>query len=233
MKKFSISIIVIIIVVAIVLGKILKKEESYTSFYDLQKHEIADIDYRIKSFNRNPQILVMAIHGGNIEIGTGEIALELGKQLKTSTYIFEGLKAKGNRKLHVTSTLYDEPVATSMAKKAKTILSIHGYRDTETEKVYVGGRNGSYREIIAGYLRDAGFGVERAPDKFGGTSKDNIANQSQMQEGVQLELSTKLRKTFFENDAFSIDNRSNTTKTYDTFVHALKKATIKYKKDYL
>lgn len=237
MKKFSIGlIIIVIIIIGVIAGRsMLKKEEKkeYTSFYDLQKHEMEDKDYRIKGFDRNPQIAVMAIHGGNIEIGTGEVALELGKQLRASTYIFEGLKEKDNRQLHVTSTLYDEPVAIKMAKKAKTILSIHGYRDTEIEKVYIGGRNKTYRDTVAQYLKEAGFQVEDAPDKFGGASKNNIANKGQMKEGVQLELSTKLREAFFKNNDFSIDNRSNTTKVYDTFVRALKKATIKYKNDYL
>ena len=50
-----------------------------------------------------------------------------------------------------------------------------------------------------------------------------------MEKGVQLELSTKLREAFFKNNDFSMKNRSNTTETYDTFVRALKQATIKYK----
>ncbi|GCF76381.1 TPA: poly-gamma-glutamate hydrolase family protein [Bacillus nitratireducens] len=237
MKKFSISIIIIfIIIIGVIAGRnMLKNEEKkdYTSFHDLQKHEADDRDYRIKSFDRNPQIAVIAIHGGNIEVGTGEVALELGKKLRASTYIFEGLKTKDNRQLHVTSTLYDEPVAIDMVKKAKTVLSIHGYKDKKIEKVYIGGRNVTYRDIVAKYLKEAGFQVEDAPDKFGGTSKNNIANKSQMKEGVQLELSTKLREAFFKNYDFSIDNRSNTTETYDTFVRALKQATIKYKKDHL
>ena len=111
----------------------LKKEEKkdYTSFHDLQSHEAEGRDFRIKSFDRNPQIAVMAIHGGNIEIGTGEVSLELGKQLGASTYVFEGLKAKDNRQLHVTSTLYDEPVAIDMVKKQR---QFYLYTDIRIQK---------------------------------------------------------------------------------------------------
>jgi phage replication-related protein YjqB (UPF0714/DUF867 family) len=204
--------------------------KEYKSFTELQKYERENIDYRITAYHRKPEIAVMAIHGGNIEIGTGEVAADLGEKLNASTYIFEALKPKDNRKLHITSTLYDEPTAVSMAKKAKTILSIHGYHDVKKENVYIGGRNDAYKNIVKESLKKEGFHVEEAPENLEGTDKNNIVNRNEWGEGVQLELSTKLRKSFFKDRDFAMNNRKQQTEKYDRFVEALEKATLKYKR---
>ncbi|MBS4190480.1 poly-gamma-glutamate hydrolase family protein [Bacillus sp. FJAT-49705] len=206
-----------------------KGYKEYKSFTELQKYERENIDYRIKAYHRNPEILVMAIHGGNIEIGTGEVAVDLGEKLNSSTYVFEALKPKDNQMLHIASTLYDEPTAVSMAKEAKTILSIHGYHDEKKENVYIGGRNDEYKKIVKKYLKKEGFHVEEAPRNLKGTQKNNIVNRNELGEGVQLELSTKLRKSFFKDDDFAMNNRKQETEEYDKFVEALEKATLKYK----
>lgn len=73
------------------------KENSYTDFIELQQNEQEDIDYRIIVHHRNPDIAILAIHGGNIEPGTSKIAAALGQRLRASTYLFEGLKPRGIR----------------------------------------------------------------------------------------------------------------------------------------
>ncbi|WP_077247360.1 poly-gamma-glutamate hydrolase family protein [Pseudobacillus wudalianchiensis] len=210
-----------------------EKPKEYRSFTELQKYERENIDYRITASHRKPEIAIMAIHGGNIEIGTGEIAADLGEKLNASTYIFEALKPKDNRKLHITSTLYDEPTAIRMAQKAKTILSLHGYHDTGRENVYIGGRNEAYKKMVKKYLKKEGFQIEEAPKHLKGTNKKNIVNRSELEQGVQLELSTKLRKSFFKDHDFAMNNRKQQTERYDAFVKALEKATLKYKQEEL
>ena len=224
----SIGVISLLIGVGISMQEQPKLEE-YKSFKELQKYERENIDYRITVYYRMPDIAVMAIHGGNLEIGTGEVASDLGEELNASTYIFEALKPKDNRKLHITSSLYDEPTAVSMAKKAKTILSIHGYRDVSKEKVYIGGRNEAYKKIVIEHLKNAGFHVEEAPNNLKGVGKKNIVNRNKSGQGVQLELSTKLRKSFFKNNDFANNNRKQQTKKYNKFIEALAEATLKYR----
>ena len=229
---FSIVIILLILMIRSLLPGNTGPEE-YRSFAELKKHEKENVDYRIKVYERKPAVAIFAIHGGNIEIGTGEVAEDLGERLDASTYIFEGLKPKNNSILHITSTLYDEPAGVQMAEEAITSLSIHGYRDVKNEKVYIGGRNKKYKQFVKDALEDAGFDVENAPDRLGGTGRKNIVNRGKMGGGVQLELSTELRKSFFKDRDFAMNNRKQQTDNYKDFIKALEKATNKYKEEEL
>lgn len=206
-------------------------ENGYSSFAELQQNEQENDDYRIKAFYRNPEIAVLAIHGGNIEPGTSEIATALGESLNASTYLFEGLKRKDNHKLHITSTAFDEPIALHMASNANTILSIHGYADSDEALVYMGGRNESFRNSIQLALKEDGFQTAEAPKHLLGMNEDNMINRCKSGAGVQLELSTKLRSRFFKDDDLRSKNRHNYTVVLSQFVRALTKATINYQND--
>ncbi|MDQ7863033.1 poly-gamma-glutamate hydrolase family protein [Peribacillus frigoritolerans] len=63
-------------------------------FFELQENEQEYLDYRIIVHHRNPDIAVLAIHGGNIEPGTSEVAAALGETLCKHLPI-RRLKAKG------------------------------------------------------------------------------------------------------------------------------------------
>ncbi len=225
---FIIVILMIFLIISLFPGK--KGPDEYKSFAELEKYEQNHIDYRIRVYKRNPEMAVFAIHGGNIEVGTSEVAEDLGERLDASTYIFEGLKTEGNKILHLTSTLYDEPAAVQMAETSITSLSVHGYRDVKNEKIYMGGRNKEFKKLIADTLTDAGFEVENAPGRLAGTDRKNIVNRGEMG-GVQLELSTGLRKSFFKDNDFAMNNRKQQTDNYKEFIKALAKAAKKYKEE--
>lgn len=204
-------------------------ENSYTDFIELQQNEQEELDYRIIVHHRNPDIAILAIHGGNIEPGTSEIAAALGERLYASTYLFEGLKLRGNQVLHITSCLFNEPFGVSMAANAQTTLSIHGHYDVHNALVYIGGRNETYKNLIQQYLSKAGFQTDHAPQHLSGMKGNNITNSSKTGAGVQLELSTKLRKSFFKGDDFTSKNRVNPCDLFKRFVTAIEKATLEYK----
>ena len=206
------------------------EENGYSNFAELHQNEQINTDYSITASYRNPEIAIFAIHGGNIEPGTSEVATSLGEKLDASTYLFEGLKRRDNRKLHITSTAFDEPTALLMANMANTILSIHGYRALHEELVYIGGRNHLFKQFIQIALKDAGFQTAEAPPHLLGMNESNITNRCRTGAGVQLELSKKLRNRFFLNDDTTSNNRHNQTETLDQFVRALEKATIEYEK---
>jgi len=46
-----------------------------------------------------------------------------------SLYAFRGIKEKDNKKLHITSHHFDEPMALEMASKSETVLAIHGEKN--------------------------------------------------------------------------------------------------------
>ncbi|MBT2664911.1 poly-gamma-glutamate hydrolase family protein [Bacillus sp. ISL-4] len=205
------------------------KENSYTDFIELQQNEQEDLDYRIIVHHRNPDIAILAIHGGNIEPGTSEIAAALGERLCASTYLFEGLKPRGNQVLHITSCLFNEPGGVSMAANAQTTLTIHGHYDVHNALVYIGGRNEPYKNLIQQCLNKAGFQTDHAPQRLSGMKGNNITNSSKTGAGVQLELSTKLRKSFFKGDDFTRKNRVNPCDLFKRFITAIEKATLEYK----
>ncbi|MGE7878984.1 poly-gamma-glutamate hydrolase family protein [Peribacillus muralis] len=203
---------------------------SYTNFADLTKNEQELFDFRIISHHRNPAIAVLAIHGGNIEPGTSEIAVALGERLGASTYLFEGLKPRGNQILHIKSSLFNEPIGVAMAANAQTTLTIHGHRNEQASFVYIGGRNETFKNVIRHSLKEAGFQAYDAPTHLLGMNVSNIANTCKMGAGVQLELSTKLRKSMFKGDDFSRKNRINRLDRFHRFVHALEKGVLTYKR---
>lgn len=83
-----------------------------------------------------------------------------------------------------------------MAANAQTTLSIHGHYDVHNALVYIGGRNEPYKNLIQQCLNKAGFQTDHAPQHLSGMNGNNITNTSKTGAGVQLELSTKLRKSF-------------------------------------
>ncbi|MGE7661125.1 poly-gamma-glutamate hydrolase family protein [Peribacillus sp. NPDC097197] len=203
-------------------------ENGYSSFAELQQNEKENTDYSITAFHRNPEIAIFAIHGGNIEPGTSEVAFALGERLHSSTYLFEGHKRRDNSKLHITSTSFDEPTAILMANNAKTILSIHGYRDSNEALIYMGGRNETYKHVIQVALKEAGFQTAEAPKHLLGMNENNITNRCKTGAGVQLEISRTLRKHFFLDSDLKRTNRHNQTEVLNQFITAVEKATIHY-----
>ena len=55
-------------------------------------------------------------------------------------YTFEGLMPKHNERLHITSTVFDEPTLLKMLDHSDETISIHGYSG-EDPIVYVGGKD--------------------------------------------------------------------------------------------
>ena len=112
--------------------------DRYASIAELVKSERRDIDFRIRQSNRPGTIAVIAPHGGGIEPGTAEIA-EAIAGAKYSVYAFEGIKAKGNHVLHVTSVRFDEPECVALVAASERAIAIHGEGSTDPF-VHPGGR---------------------------------------------------------------------------------------------
>ena len=92
--------------------------DTYRNFDDLRKHEgrFFQNSYKIVAKDRKSKITCIAIHGGNIEPGTSELAEELAGN-EFNLYKFEGLKEKNNSVLHITSSNFDEPKADKLDGK--------------------------------------------------------------------------------------------------------------------
>ncbi len=171
--------------------------DKYGSFEELKSTE-ADGEFSIVSRNIGSAVAVAAPHGGGIEPGTSEIALEIAGE-DISYYLFEGNKSKGNGELHITSSRFDEPECIALLKSCEVVITIHGEGSNE-QAVYLGGRHGTLIKAIQQELESAHFVVLTHHDpELQGTNQANICNIGKSSAGVQLELPRGLRQTFFQS----------------------------------
>lgn len=135
-----------------------------------RRHEWSQMLEEQVSDNTETQKIVMAVHGGGIELGTSEIALAAagyhpatlmpvsdGLELH-DFWLFEGLlpRGKGNADLHVTAIHYNEPIATELVQNARRCISLHGCSDTQANVsephpkgvIQLGGRDLELRDIV-------------------------------------------------------------------------------------
>ena len=141
---------------------------------------------------------MVAPHGGAIEPGTSEVAKEVANN-DLSLAIFEGLKPKDNKRLHITSTNFDEPRCVELVQKSNTVVAFHGERSNELS-VFLGGRDDELGAQLKAALERYGYAVKTHgnPDLHG-LNEANICNRGRQGVGVQLELSSGLRQTFFQS----------------------------------
>ena len=173
--------------------------DMYRNFAELSGAEREDLDFRISAVKREgSNIVIVAPHGGKIEPGTSEVAKELANN-DLSLAIFEGIKRKGNKHLHITSTNFDEPRCVELVQESDTIVAIHGEASKEPS-VFLGGRDDDLGVQLKKALERYGYAVKTHgnPDLHGLVA-ENICNRGCHGVGVQLELSSGLRQTFFQS----------------------------------
>lgn len=170
----------------------------YKNFKELSNREIEGSDYRIKIVSKPGNILILAPHGGKIELGTSEIAEAIAKP-DFSFYCFEGLKPTGNNMLHIESHLFDEPCAVRAIKKADIVITIHGHGDNKCSFIMMGGLNSQLGKIIRHNLTKIGYHFRTSYEGLGGKDTSNICNRGRQGCGVQLEISRKLRESLRNN----------------------------------
>ncbi|HAY39806.1 MAG TPA: replication protein [Desulfobacteraceae bacterium] len=171
----------------------------YRNFVELSEAEREDIDFCISVVKREGSNIVIVVpHGGAIEPGTSEVAKEVANN-DLSLAIFEGIKPKGNNCLHITSTNFDEPRCVELVQASDTVVAIHGERSDELS-VFLGGSDDELCLQLKAVLKRYGFTVKTHgnPDLHG-LAAENICNRGRHGVGVQLELSSGLRQTFFQS----------------------------------
>lgn len=191
--------------------------EKYACFEDLKKGEKEGKDFLVRARSGHSGIAVFAPHGGGIEPGTTEIADAVAGE-EHAFYSFIGIKDRGNGDLHLTSTRFDEPLGVELAQGSKTVLAVHGRKGTE-KAVYIGGLDTLLKERIREGLHGADF-VARKDSRFPGASPHNICNRTLLGRGVQLEITTGLRRVMFQG--LSSPERQKRTPLFNAFVLILR-----------
>jgi len=176
-----------------------RQPHRYASFSALCKHETDGRDYHIRIEDRSSHVAIVAPHGGFIEPGTSEIALEIAGE-KFSVYCFEGLDpARPHHDLHVASGNFDEPAAMGLVVNSSVVVAVHGRTDRDDpETSWIGGLDVQFRDRIVEALCRNGFAAAARSEghALAGTSAGNICNRGRRRAGVQLEIPRHMRDAF-------------------------------------
>lgn len=193
--------------------------DRYRSF-----QEMADKEKEGKDFMRLVQhcpapIVVVAPHGGGIEPGTSELAMAVAGD-EFSYYCLVGLKGDDCWDLHVASTRMDDALLLDLLREKELAVAIHGCRE-HRPAVYVGGLESDLMTSILDSLQSAGVPAlkERNHNRLG-THPANLCNRARSGRGVQLELTSGLRRKMFES--LSMSGRSAPTPLFWKFAYAIR-----------
>ncbi|MDW8798961.1 poly-gamma-glutamate hydrolase family protein [Staphylococcus pseudoxylosus] len=165
-------------------------------------------EWEIQTVSKKSSTLITAIHGGAIERGTTEIAQLISEQGDHSFYSFKGIRNNKNNELHVTSRHFNEPKLAQMVSDHHNIVSLHGCMG-DVPEVYIGGRDFELASEIKSQLEKVHIIVKPAPSHISGMHMDNFVNAGQKNAGVQLELTVALRKQYFKNNKYNLNDREN------------------------
>ncbi|KKQ99663.1 MAG: hypothetical protein UT68_C0001G0058 [Parcubacteria group bacterium GW2011_GWC2_40_10] len=185
----------------LVWGIITNMKDTYRNFVELHEIEKEGEDFRIEARDIGSKVCVISIHGGNIEVGTTEIAKQIAGE-RFSFYSFSGLKKseEESETLHITSSNFDEPQCCDLVFKSEKVLSIHGKGEME-DFVMVGGLDNESMNKVVDALNDSGFRTPQSPENVNGNSPMNICNRCYSKKGVQLEISRGLRNKLLSNES--------------------------------
>ncbi len=171
--------------------------DKYDSFSELAACETEGVHYQIRLIDRASPIVIVAPHGGNIEPGTSQTAALIAAD-QFSLYCFEGIVS--GRRLHITSTRFDEPRGCALVQASEIAIGIHGRADSgDHQTIWLGGLHERLRDQIGASLERKGFSTS-TDHHMQGKKPGNICNRGRLRAGVQLELPRSLRDTFFHDE---------------------------------
>ena len=167
--------------------------DTYTSFAELDGHEMPGTDYRVRWLERPAApAVILAPHGGGIEIGTSQLAARIARG-RHSLFLFEGLKpAWQNRGLHITSHRFDHPQCVALVSRKPVTLAVHGCKGEA--RIYIGGLDTQLKMLLTAKLNDAGFPATSDNHPYLGLNPLNICNRGSRGRGAQIELTRDFRE---------------------------------------
>lgn len=194
--------------------KFLSSYDFYDSVAEIRRQNRENVDFSIKYELRSSYVAIFAIHGGDIERGTSEIAEKIAGE-DWSYYFFEGY-GEDAKKYHVTSAKFDDLTALEIAAASKLGISFHAQRGTG-EQICVGGANTEAAALVARNLTEAGFPTEYPCRRMPGRSPVNIVNRPCLH-GVQLEITQSLLDKLAIDSVYSDRFRTIIRNSLETYI---------------
>lgn len=169
----------------------------YANYGQLAAVEVEGVDYT-RTVSGIPRAVwsMIAVHGGGIEAGSGELAQAVAGT-QAGCYVFAGIKSSGNTTLHITSTNFDEPRGLALVAGTTKTLSMHGFAGSGAKETAIGGGDATTIAALTTRLTADGFTVIAPAVEIDGNDPNNICNKNRSGAGVQLELSLAQRQAFF------------------------------------
>ncbi len=173
--------------------------DHYRGYGDLSERYAEGVDYAIHVVeppgNATAAVAIIAPHGGGIEGGTSEVARQIAAA-DHGLYLFEGLRPTGDNFdcLHLTSRYFDEPRCLSLIAACETVIAVHGYAARGPD-VLLGGRDERMKAELMRGLSAHGLSCQADGHRYPGTDPLNVCNRGRSGKGVQLELSSTLRRS--------------------------------------
>ncbi|MBU6996181.1 MAG: poly-gamma-glutamate hydrolase family protein [Theionarchaea archaeon] len=145
---------------------------------------------------------VMAVHGGNIERGTEQIAVCIAQNSNSSLYVISPRTQKRDWKFHISSNKIsprDSEKLAQFLEHVSTAISIHGHV-IKRNVICVGGLNQALRRSIVQSLREDFDVVDAIEDggicrNLSAKNPKNVVNLTR-DKGVQIEIPLLMRKAF-------------------------------------
>jgi phage replication-related protein YjqB (UPF0714/DUF867 family) len=207
-------------------------------------------DYGTVGWKGRGDVVVLAIHGGAIELNTDEIARKISIDNNWDSYTFIGRIQNQTCKdlvpgstrpnfdvLHITSEHFNDPVAIEAMRSHAKAVSIHGHRrDHASGSICVGGLNKAQRDEFISYVNSnrSSFSLyhlnpidapnqesgDCSEDSLRGVNPNNIVNKNLGARGLQLELNFQMRRDLVKIGA---DYEELRQIIYGAVVQAMKK----------
>jgi phage replication-related protein YjqB (UPF0714/DUF867 family) len=164
---------------------------AYQSFAELVLSAVKGEDYDVVVIKRDATTTIAAIHGGQIEPPTGELARAIAAE-DCNLYELRGLRADGAERLRIAVARYDEMRLRALMERSLEALALLG-ADGDLPMVHLGGRNQALKRALSDELAQAGFAVS-GPASAGAAHDPTRFYNLPANGGVQMELSRGLRQ---------------------------------------
>lgn len=169
--------------------------DSYRGFDDLVGAHTEGVDFTVHvRYPQDSPVAILAPHGGRIEGGTSAVA-RLIAGVEHGLYLFEGRRSAGDNfdRLHLTSHCFDEPRCLELISRCEVVVAVHGYAAPGAD-VLLGGRDERLKRELAPALIAQGLTVQSDGHPYPGLDPRNVCNRGRSGQGVQVELSARLRR---------------------------------------